>query len=95
MSKLKMLKITKKLLLPGVFVAALIAMAGYQATGLSAQGRGLWTIMIHFRYENGFEFDYTIERGVATQDLGAALAACGQSHNTGSVVRYHCYPVPE
>jgi hypothetical protein len=95
MSKLKMLHVTKKVLLPGVFVAALIALLGYQATGLNAQGQRLWTIMVHFTYQDGFEFDYVLQRDVPTSDLGAALGACGRSHSSGSVVRYHCYPVPE
>jgi hypothetical protein len=95
MPRLTMLQATKKALLPGVFVAALTALLGFQATRLNAQGEGRWTIMIHFQYQDGFEFDYTLERGVATADLGAALAACGASHWTGSVVRHHCYPVAE
>jgi cellulose biosynthesis protein BcsQ len=28
-------------------------------------------------------------------NLAAALAECGRSHQTGSVVQYYCYPVPE
>jgi hypothetical protein len=51
--------------------------------------------VVHFQYENGFEFDYVLERGVSTENVGAALAECGRSHRSGSVVRYHCYPVPE
>jgi len=74
---------------------ALIALLGYQATGLNAQGQRLWTIMVHFTYQDGFEFDYVLQRDVPTSDLGAALGACGRSHSSGSVVRYHCYPVPE
>ena len=55
----------------------------------------LWSIVAHYEYEDGFEFDYVLARGVPTQDLGAALADCGRSHSVGSVVRYHCYPVAE
>ena len=95
MPRLTTLKAMKKVLMPGLFVAALTALIGLQATGVAAQGERLWSIVVHFQYEDGFEFDYVIERGVPTAGLGAALADCGSSHSTGSVVRYHCYPVPE
>jgi hypothetical protein len=85
----------KKAVMLGVFVAAMTALIGFQATGVAAQGPGLWSIVVHFQYQDGFEFDYVLERGVSAADLGAALAECGRSHRTGSVVRYHCYPVPE
>lgn len=92
---MKMRNVVKNAVMPGVFAAAVIALLGFQSTGLKAQGGGLWSIMIHFQYEDGFEYDYVLQRGVATQDIGAALAACGASHSTGSVVKYQCYPVPE
>jgi len=85
----------RKVLVTGVFVAAVMALIGFQATGAAAQGRGLWSIVIHFQYEDGSELDYVLQQGVASKDLGAALAECGRSHSTGSVVRYHCYPVAE
>ena len=95
MRRLTTLRTMKKVLMRGVFVAALTALIGFGATGLAAQGQRLWSIVIHFQYQDGFEFDYVLERGVSTEDMGAALADCGRSHRTGSVVRYHCYPVPE
>ena len=95
MSRLMMLKARKKLLMQGVFAAALITLIGFGATGVAAQGQRLWSIVIHFQYEDGFEFDYVLQRGVATEDKAAALAECGRSHRDGSVVHYHCYPVPE
>ena len=95
MPGLTMLRALKKLLIRGVFVAALTAFIGFPVTGLAAQGQELWSIVVHFQYPDGFEFDYVLERGVSTEDLPAALAECGRSHRTGSVVRYHCYPVPE
>jgi hypothetical protein len=86
----------KKLLLPGLFAAALAALIGFQAPTVSAQGASrLWSIVVHFEYQNGFEFDYVIAEGVSTETVPSILAECGQSHWTGSVVRYHCYPVPE
>ena len=91
-----MLRKVKKVLMPGVFVAALIAMTGLQGAGAAAQGPPTWSIVIHFQYQDGFEFDYVLERGVTTSAIGAALAECGQSHWTGgNVVHYHCYPVEE
>jgi len=95
MTRLTTLKNMKKALTMGVFVAALTALIGFQASGVAAQGQPSWSIVVHFLYQNGFEFDYVLERGVSTADLGAALAECGRSHRTGSVVRYHCYAVPE
>lgn len=95
MPRLTTLKAMKKGLMQGVFVAALSALIGFQGTGVAAQEQPLWSIVIHFQYADGFEFDYVLERGISTPDLAAALAECGRSHRTGSVVRYHCYPVAE
>jgi len=85
----------KKVLFQGMCAAALTVLIGFQGTGLAAQAQQLWSIVIHFQYPDGFEFDYVLERGVSTQDLPAALADCGRSHRSGSVVQYHCYPVQE
>ena len=95
MPRLTALKAMKTVLMRGVFVAALTALIGFQVTGLAAQGQELWSIVVHFQYQDGFEFDYVLERGVSTEDLPAALTDCGRSHRFGSVVQYHCYPVPE
>jgi hypothetical protein len=54
-----------------------------------------WSIVVHFRYLDGFEYDYVLRTGVPTQEISTYLAECGASHWTGSVVRYHCYPRPE
>ena len=95
MPSLTTLRATKKVLMQGVFVAALTALIGFQATPVAAQRQPLWSIVIHFLYQDGFEFDYVLERGVSTSELGAALAECGRSHWTGSVVHYHCYAIPD
>ena len=95
MPGLTTLRAMKKVLMGVVFVAALTALIGFGAAGVAAQAEQLWSIVIHFRYQDGFEFDYVLERGVPTANIGAALAECGRSHRTGSVVRYHCYAVPE
>ena len=95
MTRLTTFKSMKKALTMGVFVAALTALIGFQARGVAAQGQPSWSIVVHFLYQDGFEFDYVLERGVAPGDLGAALAECGRSHRNGAVVQYHCYAVPE
>jgi hypothetical protein len=85
----------KKVLMQGLFVAAVTALIGFQGTGVAAYGPRLWSIVVHFEYQDGSELDYVLEQGVPTAELGAALAECGRSHSVGSVVRYHCYPVAE
>jgi len=95
MPGLTTLRAMKKILMQGVFVAALMALIGFGATTVSALGQQLWSIVIHFQYQDGFEFDYVLQRGVSTAEIGAALAECGRSHQTGSVVRYYCFPLPE
>lgn len=87
--------VTKRILLKGLFVAATTALIGFQGTGLAAQGQRLWSIVVHFQYPDGFEFDYVIERGVSTRDLSDRLAECGRSHHYGQAIQYHCYPVAE
>ena len=95
MPRLTTLQRMKTVLMQGLFVAAVTALIGFQGTGVAAHGQRLWSIVAHYEYEDGFEFDYVLARGVPSQDLGAALADCGRSHSVGSVVRYHCYPVAE
>ena len=96
MSKLTTLKAVKKLLLPGIFAAAVATLIGAYGTKVSAQGPSqLWSIVAHFQYQDGFEYDYVLARGVPTELMSSMLAECGRSHWTGSVVRYHCFPVPE
>ena len=86
------LKAIKKLLLPSVFATALAALIGVvpaQATPRT------WSIVVHFTYQDGFEYDYVLKTGVTNEEKASMLAECGASHWTGSVVRYHCFPVPE
>jgi hypothetical protein len=94
MFKLMTLRAAKRTLLSAVFATA--AVIGSQSTEASAAGGPrLWSIVVHFQYEDGFEYDYVLARGVPTEDMPSRLAECGVSHFTGSVVRYHCFPVPE
>ena len=95
MPRVMTLKAVRKVLVAGGLVASLLGLVEFQAAGVAAQGQRLWSIVIHFQYQDGFEFDYVLERGVPTQGVAAALADCGRSHRSGSVLRYHCYPVPE
>ena len=86
----------KKRVLSGVVAVILTAATGWQVTGLAAaQVDRLWSVVAHFEYENGFEFDYVLGRGLSTVEMNAMLQECARSHRTGSVVRYHCYPVAE
>jgi hypothetical protein len=94
MSRTTMMKAARKILLPGVIAAAAAVLMGLNASEATA-GPRTWSVAAHFAYEDGFEFDYVFARGVSTEDMPKILAECGQSHWTGSVVRYHCYPIPE
>jgi hypothetical protein len=90
------LDVVKKGLVPAVCATALTALIALQPAGAVVHAAPqLWSIVVHFRYADGFEFDYVLDTGVPTSRLGTALAECGGSHSTGSVVRYHCYPIPE
>ena len=83
-------------LMPTMYATALTALIGLPLAGAVVHAAPpLWSIVVHFQYADGFEFDYVLDRGVPTSEVGAALAECGRSHWTGSVVRYHCYPVAE
>ena len=95
MTGLTTLRAVKQVLMRGAFAAGLIALLGVQGTGVAAQAEALYSIVIHFQYPDGFEFDYVLARGVSSRDLGAALAECGRSHRNGSFVQYHCSAVPE
>jgi hypothetical protein len=96
MSRVIPLKAIKKLLLPCVFAAALATLIEFHATEVSAQAApGLWSIAVHLAYQDGTEYDYVFARDVPTEDMPSILAACGSSHWTGSVVRYHCFPIAE
>ena len=86
----------KKKLLAGVMAVALAAAVAITSTSVSAQQSSqLWSVIVHFEYANGFSFDYTLATHVPTSVVPQILQDCGRSHRTPSVVRYHCYAVPE
>jgi hypothetical protein len=94
MSRQATLRIVKKLLLPGVFAAALAV--GIHATSGAAEGASpLWSVVVHIEYQNGTVYEGVLATGVPSEMMSAILAECGRSHWTGSVVRYHCYPVAD
>lgn len=95
MTRLTTSSAMKRWMVTGIVAAALTAVTGFQAAGLAAQAEKLWSVVVHFEYENGFEFDYVLGRGLSTAEMTEILQDCGRSHWTGSVVRYYCYPVAE
>jgi hypothetical protein len=87
----------KKKLLSGVVLAvALAALVGMNSTSASAAPVSpSWSVAVHLAYANGDEYDIVIARGLETSQMSSMLSDCGKSHWTGTVVRYHCYPIPE
>ena len=87
----------RKTLAAGALALGLLLQAVLPSTASAHAAPRLWSIAAHFRYVDGFEFDYIFATGEPTADLGDALAMCGQSHayGAGAVVSYHCYPIPE
>ena len=87
----------KRRLLGAVLAVAMaVAMVGAGSTGVSAAGvEQLWSIAVHLAYADGTEYDIVIARGVTNDRKAEMLADCGRSHRQGTVVRYHCYPIPE
>jgi len=89
-------KDVKDVLLRGLFAATLTALIGIPARGISAAGASqLWSVVVHIEYANGTVYEHAFAVGVPTSTLPSILEECGRSHRSGSVVRYHCYPVPE
>ena len=83
----------KKILVTGALAAAVTAFVG---TDVAAQwATPTWSIMVHFEYADGFNYDYTVAKGVSTSEMPLYLRDCGSSHWSRSVVRYYCYPVAE
>ena len=86
----------KKLLSGVVLAVALAALVGMQSAIVSAEPVSQsWSVAVHLAYANGDEYDIVIARGLSTQEMSSMLSDCGKSHWTGTVVRYHCYPIPE
>ena len=86
----------KKKLLSVVPAVILTALIGIPSTGIAGKLTSeLWSIAVHFEYADGSAYDYVVATGVSTPELSSFLADCGRSHWVGTVVRYHCYPIPE
>ena len=87
----------KKKLLSGVVLAvALAALVGMHSTAVSAAPAAqLWSVAVHLEYADGSQYDIVMMRGVETSKMASMLADCGWSHVYGTVVRFHCYPIPE
>ena len=86
----------KKMMLAGMFAVMLAVLVGFSSTTVSAQqAPQTWTVVIHFEYADGFSFDYVLATGASTSRMTSILQDCARSHWTGSVVRYHCYPIAE
>jgi len=86
----------KKKFVSGVLAVALTALVGSASTGIAAeQASRLWSIAVHLEYADGSAYDYVFATRVSTQEMPSFLADCGRSHRNGTVVRYHCYPIPE
>ena len=87
--------VVKRLMGPGVVVAALMAMAGVPSAALAADAPRLFSVAVRITYPDGFVYDHAFATGVPTSDLSAILQACGQGHAYGPGVRFHCYAIPE
>lgn len=86
----------KKNLLAGLLAITLAAVAGIYSTRVLAQpAQPTFSIAVHFEYADGFSYDIVLAREVPASEKSSMLAECGKSHRTGSVVRYHCYAIPE
>ncbi|HET9220700.1 MAG TPA: hypothetical protein VFR18_27215 [Terriglobia bacterium] len=80
----------------GALALGLTALIGLPTAEFAAHPDGQsWSIAVHLAYQDGSEYDYVFATGVPTREVSSYLAECGASHRTGSVVRYHCYPIPE
>ena len=97
MSRSATWKDVKEVLLRGLFATTLTALIGIPATGSAAAGASQsWSVVVHIEYDNGFVYEHAFATGVPTSTLPSILEECGSAHRWNqSVVRYHCYPVPE
>ena len=86
----------RKKLLSGVLALTLTALAGTASAGVVGEAVSrLWSIVVHLEYADGSAYDYVLATGVSTTEMSSFLAECGKSHRNGTVVRYHCFPIPE
>jgi hypothetical protein len=96
MFRLDLLKAMKTLFGPGVCAAALAGGLALSATTASADAEALrWSIAVHIKYQNGSVYEHVFATGVPTSLMTSMITECGKSHRNGSVVKFHCYPIPE
>ena len=86
----------EKKLLSGVLAVVMTALVGLSSTGVSAAAASrLFSIAVHLAYADGSAYDIVLATAVPASEVHSMLAECGRSHWQGSVVRYHCYSIPE
>lgn len=86
----------KKRVLSGVLAAAVMALIVIPAARVAAQPVSqLFSVFVHLQYADGTSYDVPLRTGVPMAEVTPMLQDCGRSHQQGSVVRYHCYSVPE
>lgn len=81
--------------LAGVLAIALAAVAGIYSNASAQPAQPTFSIAVHLAYADGTSYDIVLAREVPASEKSSMLADCGRSHRTGSVVRYHCYAIPE
>ena len=86
----------KKVLLRGLFAAALTALIAIVPTASVAAGEAkLFSVAVHIAYPDGFVYEHAFATGVPASELSSILAACNSAHKYGSAVQYHCFAIPE
>ena len=95
---MKVVKRGNMKLLAGALALGLVALIGLPTVEFAAQPDGQsWSMVVHLKYQDGSEYDYVFATGVPTRQVPSYLAECGKGHwhGSGSVVWFHCYPIPE
>ena len=57
----------KKMLLPGMFAAALAALIGVATETRAEAAPPLWSIVVHIEYQDGFVYEHAFATGVPTE----------------------------
>jgi hypothetical protein len=79
-----------------VLAVILTALVGFASTGIAAERRPLWSSReFTIEYADGSAYDYVFATGVSTEEKRRICGLWQVSPENGTVVRYHCYPIPE